>query len=410
MQEAAATGGTTALPAPDLTGNIDMSANAGKVALVRDSATLTLACPTDAIIDFVGFGAANCYEGLSPAAGLANTTADLRIGSGCTDGNWNSTDFTAGAPTPRNGSTPTQTCIALQTFDRLSALQQNEGNSGTTPFNFVVKLNIPATTPVTFNASTQDGTATAPSDYTALSNVPFSIPAGQQSTTVTVLVNGDTVVEPNENFSVVISAISGASPTLPSLQVPAIILNDDNGVLSLSFSPASLPAGSVGVAYSQVLTVLNAASCTFTASGTVPPGINLSSLGIINTATLSGTPSSSGTFGFTVSANCTNGSVSQAYSVSVAGVNLSFSPPHCPQLLWGWGIRRCSPLPMETPARSATSGTVPPGLSLGSTGLTNTATLSGTPSSSGTFGFTVSASCANGSSHRPIRLMLPAPI
>ena len=57
-------------------------------------------CPTGStIIDFVGYGAADCSE-TSPAAGLTNTTSDQRKGGGATDTNNNANDFTAGAPDP----------------------------------------------------------------------------------------------------------------------------------------------------------------------------------------------------------------------------------------------------------------------------------------------------------------------
>ena len=137
---------------------------------------------------------------------------------------------------------------------------------------------------------------------------------------------------------------------------------------NLSFSPSSLPAATVGVAYSQTLTVTNGNTCTFSTSGTVPPGLSLSFSGLTNTATLSGTPSSSGTFGFTVSASCANGSVSQAYSVNVANANLSFSPSSLPAASAGVGYSQVLTVTNGDTCKFSTSGTVPPGLSLGSTG------------------------------------------
>src|SRR5437660_6905208 len=64
VQEAAGTGGTASLPTPDATGNINMSATSGKVALVNTTAALTGGCPLGpAVIDFVGFGSGtNCSE------------------------------------------------------------------------------------------------------------------------------------------------------------------------------------------------------------------------------------------------------------------------------------------------------------------------------------------------------------
>ncbi|MDD5370755.1 MAG: lamin tail domain-containing protein, partial [Anaerolineaceae bacterium] len=100
VQEAQGTGGTVELPTPNAIGTIPMSATEGKVALVNNSTALTGACPTG-VIDFVGFGAANCSE-TSPTPALSNTTAALRKDGGATDTDNNSADFTVGAPNPRN--------------------------------------------------------------------------------------------------------------------------------------------------------------------------------------------------------------------------------------------------------------------------------------------------------------------
>ncbi|MEK6301176.1 MAG: C25 family cysteine peptidase [Acidobacteriota bacterium] len=111
VQEAQGMGGTTPLPTPDATGAIAMSATNGKVALVNNSTMLSGACPAGAnIIDFVGFGSANCFEGSGATPVLANTTAALRNMGGCTDTDSNSADFTTGAPNPRNSSSPVNPC------------------------------------------------------------------------------------------------------------------------------------------------------------------------------------------------------------------------------------------------------------------------------------------------------------
>lgn len=108
VQEAAGSGGTTPLPTPDATGSIAMSGTTGKVALASNSTTLSGTCPTG-LVDFVGFGSANCSE-TSPTATLSNTTAAIRNGGGCTDTDVNSADFTIAAPTPRNSASPYNVC------------------------------------------------------------------------------------------------------------------------------------------------------------------------------------------------------------------------------------------------------------------------------------------------------------
>ena len=100
-----------------------------------------------------------------------------------------------------------------------------EGNSGTTNFNFPVTLSFPSTQPVVVNFTTLDGTAIALSgDYTATTGT-ISIPAGQTSATIPVLVNGDTDQENNETFYVRLTSATNA--TILDGQATGTILNDD---------------------------------------------------------------------------------------------------------------------------------------------------------------------------------------
>lgn len=93
------------LPTPDAVGTINFSASSGKIALVNNTNSLTVACPSFSILDFVGYGSANCYEG-SAVGNLSNTTASLRLQGGLTDTGNNAADFEVLAPNPRNTSFP----------------------------------------------------------------------------------------------------------------------------------------------------------------------------------------------------------------------------------------------------------------------------------------------------------------
>jgi len=105
VQESKGSGGTDTLPTPDAIGTIAMSATDGKVALVNSTTALSGACPLGTgVIDFVGFGAANCFEGTAATPALSNTKADFRANGGATDTNDNSADFTTGAPNPHNSN------------------------------------------------------------------------------------------------------------------------------------------------------------------------------------------------------------------------------------------------------------------------------------------------------------------
>jgi uncharacterized protein len=120
VQEAAGSGGTAPLPTPDVIDPtpIAMAAASGKVALVTGTDSLgcnggSAPCSAEQlalIIDLVGYGSANYYEGTGAAPTLSNTTAALRADNGCTDTDDNSADFTSGAPNPRNSSSPLNVC------------------------------------------------------------------------------------------------------------------------------------------------------------------------------------------------------------------------------------------------------------------------------------------------------------
>jgi len=112
---AAGTTASSALPTPDLdvtTSPINMSGTAGKVALVNSATALTGTTLTvGTYVDMVGFGpTATYYEGTAAVAILSNTTAAIRLNGGCTDNNANNTDFTVGAPAPRNSATAASIC------------------------------------------------------------------------------------------------------------------------------------------------------------------------------------------------------------------------------------------------------------------------------------------------------------
>jgi len=128
IQQAAGTTPVLALPTPDLDGNtcnctvsggasplpqggFAMAGANGKVILVNTTVAETTANPTGAqIIDKVGYGTANGFEGSAATDALSNSTAALRNNNGCTDTNNNGADFTVATPTPRNSATAANNC------------------------------------------------------------------------------------------------------------------------------------------------------------------------------------------------------------------------------------------------------------------------------------------------------------
>ena len=195
VQEAKGSGGTTPLPSPDATGTIPMSGTAGKVALVNQTTALSGSCP--GAVDLVGFGGANCFEGSGPTPALTNTTAAIRGGAGCTDANDNASDFTTGAPTPRNSASaahscatppPVVTCPANVTVDQGSGFQS------------------------AVSASDSDGVVTSFSvDPTSGFSISDVQPATEVGGTATANVNGDASLAPG-TYTVRVTASNDDSP------------------------------------------------------------------------------------------------------------------------------------------------------------------------------------------------------
>jgi hypothetical protein len=94
----------------------------------------------------------------------------------------------------------------------VAGVSQPEGNSGTSPMTFSVNLTPVSGRDVSFTRATVNGTATAPSDFTALTAGVLTIPAGQTSLTIPVTINGDTTFEGNESYTLALTGISNATP------------------------------------------------------------------------------------------------------------------------------------------------------------------------------------------------------
>ncbi|HET8889234.1 MAG TPA: PxKF domain-containing protein [Candidatus Angelobacter sp.] len=165
IQESQGAGGTTNLPTPNATGNIAMSATAGKVALVSSTVALSGGCPVGgAIVDFVGYGTgtggATCFEGTAAAPTLTNTTADFRRNNGLQDTDSNTADFVTGAPNPRNTPAGTTNPSGAGAANPASIIQ-----GGTTLLTVLVTPGANPTSTgivVTGNLSSIGGSATEP--------------------------------------------------------------------------------------------------------------------------------------------------------------------------------------------------------------------------------------------------------
>ena len=133
VREGVGTGGTVDVPADFIDPSpIAMSATNGKIALVNKATTLgcnggSTPCSPEQlalIVDLIGFGNANFFEGSAAVPVLSNTTAAFRKSAGCLDTDENSTDFIVAAPSPRNASSPYGAC-GIASLDLVSSTDKS---------------------------------------------------------------------------------------------------------------------------------------------------------------------------------------------------------------------------------------------------------------------------------------------
>jgi chitinase len=138
----------------------------------------------------------------------------------------------------------------------------NEGNTGTTPCPFVVRLTPVSGRAVSFSSATADGTATSGLDYTGHGPTPRSIPAGQTSLTINIPVIGDQLREGPESYSLNLSGIQNATPGALSATGS---INDDE-VNDAQFIAQSVPTNMlVGQSYPVSVRMRNTGNSVWTA-------------------------------------------------------------------------------------------------------------------------------------------------
>ncbi|MED5594682.1 putative Ig domain-containing protein [Janthinobacterium sp. P210006] len=160
---------------------------------------------------------------------------------------------------------------------------------------------------------------------------------------------------------------------------------------TVTITPATVPAATVGAAYSHSVTAANgfAPYGYAISSGTLPAGLTLNA----STGLLSGTPTAGGNFNFTVRATDSSTGTGPyvtalAYTMTVSAPAISITPTVMPAMTAGVAYSQSLAASGGTATYSytITGGSVPTGLSLAADG-----TLSGTPTAAGAFNFTVTA-------------------
>jgi hypothetical protein len=182
------------LPTPDATDSeIGMGTANGKVVLA--DTTTGLACngsstPCSAtdlahIVDLVGYGSANFYEGSGAAPAAGTATALFRAGGGCVDTDNNNADFSTGTPAPRNTASPLHSCAAPTNTPTSTptptdtSTPTNTPTSTTTPTSTFAPASTPTNTPTSTPTSTSTSThIPTPTSVSTPTNTPgIQLPA-----------------------------------------------------------------------------------------------------------------------------------------------------------------------------------------------------------------------------------------
>ncbi len=358
--------------------------------------------------------AAPNVTGISPANGAAGggndvTVTGTNLGGATAIEIGTAAEFAAGTPTTLNlCSSAAPGCFTVTSATSLDISSMPAHNAATVQVS-VVSLGIAGTGAYTYNpgpallfpAPPGGEAGVAYSDQLTVTGgtSPFTwsvsagtLPPGLTLGASTGLLAGTPTTPGSYSFTVKVTDHSGLTATEP------VTLTITAGP-SLSF-PAP-PPGWTHTVYSDTLTESGGTS-PFTwsvTSGSLPAGISLSADG-----NLTGTPTAAGTAGFTVKVTDANGqSATQATSITItAGVSTTFSAP--PPAVAG------TPYTVTLTATGGTTpytwsvnaGSLPPGLTLTTAGV-----LAGTPTTAGSYPFTVNViDKNNGIATTPITLVV----
>jgi hypothetical protein len=280
----------------------------------------------------------------------------------------------------------TPTTVATSSFT-ITATDGN-GVTGSRPYSIAIGTALalnPASLPggtvgVAYNQTLIATGGTGPYTFAVTAG---TLPAGLSLSGSTGVLSGTPTAAAASSFTITATDSSSATASRPY----SVTIN-----AAVTVSPASLPNGTVGAAYSQAVTASGGnGSFTYSVSaGSLPAGLSLNP----SSGVLSGTPTSAATSSFTVTATDGNGVTgSRAYSVTIAA-GVAVNPATLPAAGVGTPYSQTITATGGTGAYtfSVTAGTLPAGLVLNPA----TGAITGTPSTAATSSVTVTATDGNG--------------
>ncbi|WP_186445098.1 autotransporter domain-containing protein [Mesorhizobium sp. J18] len=257
-----------------------------------------------------------------------------------------------------------------------------------------------------FDSQTTTYTASVPYETEAVTVTPT---ADDENATITV--NGQTVGSGNQSPEILLSV----GDTTIRVEVTAengaatktYIVHVTRAAPEITLGPDSLPGGSAGTPYHSMNITAEGGSAPYAfavTAGELPAGLTLDSDG-----TLSGTPSETGDFTFTIEATDDAGFTGERqYTLTINAATITIAPEALPD---GTGGVAYGPVPLtaeggtEPYIFALADGDLPEGLDLAEDG-----TLSGTPTEAGSFDVTVAATDANDfTGARDYTLVIDAP-
>lgn len=275
---------------------------------------------------------------------------------------------------------------------------QNAHGTSTRQFTIIVNAGAPVITTASL-ANAMIGVAYSES-FAATGAVPVtwsiitgSLPAGLSLNVNTGVISGTpTAAATTQTFTIRAQNASGNATREFTINIAA-------GAPVITVLPSA--DAMVGVQYSSGLAATGAVPITWSITGNLPAGLYINA----STGVISGTPTTVGTFNFTIRATNASGSDTRQFTITVAAgtpvitttsisgaatINVPFSS----QPLAATGLAPIS--------WAVTAGALPSGLTInGATGQ-----ISGTPTAAGTFNFTVSATNAIGTTTRQFTIVV----